>query len=249
MRNKYLLLFVLAFSVLVMSGGCGSSSDDPVSNDSGSSSGTYLTSSDITTTETLSTSDSNTHALYVSGDTQSYSHLRVSKTVDSSGEDSDFYGTNAAVLAANGATLTLTDLLITTDGAYANGVFSYGEGTTVHVKDSVIITSSRNSGGIMVTGGGVLSADNLTIKTSGGSSAAIRSDRGGGTMNVNGGSYTTSGTGSPAIYSTADVTVSNAHLESKVAQGVVIEGKNSVTLNDCELVADNNTHNSDKSTH
>ena len=143
MRNKYILPFLLALSVLVMSGGCGSSNDDPVSSNTtnnGNSSGTYLTSIDITTTETLSATDSDKHALEVSGDgaASTRSNLLITKTGDSSGEDSDFYGTNAAVLAANGATLTLTDSLITTDGAYANGVFSYGSGTTVNVKDSVI---------------------------------------------------------------------------------------------------------------
>ncbi|MGX8688507.1 MAG: hypothetical protein ACSW8K_11990, partial [bacterium] len=62
-----------------------------------------------------------------------------------------------------------------------------------------------------------------------------------------GGCYTTSGTGSPVIYSTADITVSDAYLESTASQGVVVEGKNSVTLKDVTLAADNNTKNSDKS--
>lgn len=66
-------------------------------------------------------------------------------------------------------------------------------------------------------------------------------------MNVTGGIYTTNGRGSPAIYSTADITVNKAQLESTSSQGVVIEGKNSVTLNDVVLIADNNTQNSDKS--
>ena len=37
----------------------------------------------------------------------------------------------------------------------------------------------------MVTGGGIINAENLTITTSGGSSAAIRSDKGGGTITAN----------------------------------------------------------------
>ena len=139
-------------------------------------------------TQTLTVTGSNTHAILASADISSYSNLGITKTGDSSGEDADFYGTNAAVLAAN-------------------GVFSYGSGTTINVNDSVIITCSNNSGGIMTTGGGTMNAENLTIETSGGFSAAIRSDRGGGTVNVNNGSYTTSGQGSPAIYSTADITV------------------------------------------
>ena len=66
-------------------------------------------------------------------------------------------------------------------------------------------------------------------------------------MSVAGGLYTTSGSGSPVIYSTADITVSDATMESSASQGVVVEGKNSVTLNNVQLVADNNTKNSDKS--
>lgn len=92
-----------------------------------------------------------------------------------------------------------------------------------------------------------MNATNLNIHTTGNSSAAIRSDRGGGTVNVNGGVYLTDGKGSPAIYSTADITVSDATLESTASQGVVVEGRNSVTLNNVTLIADNNTKNSDKS--
>ena len=96
-------------------------------------------------------------------------------------------------------------------------------------------------------GGGTMNATNLTIHTTGNSSAAIRSDRGGGTVNVTGGSYTTDGTGSPVIYSTADITVSDAQMESTASQGVVVEGHNSVTLNNVNLTASNTTKNSDKS--
>ena len=134
-----------------------------------------------------------------------------------------------------------------TDGKHANGVFSYGEGTTVNISDSVIETSGNCSGGLMTTGGGTMNASNLVIHTTGNSSAAIRSDRGGGTVNVTGGSYTTDGTGSPVIYSTADITVSDASMESTASQGVVVEGQNSVTLNNVNLTANNVTKNSDKS--
>ena len=95
----------------------------------------------------------------------------------------------------------------------------------------------------MTTGGGTMNAANLDIHTTGNSSAAIRSDRGGGTVNVDGGTYVTDGKGSPVIYSTADITVSNATLESTTSEGVVVEGKNSVTLNNVSLTADNNAHN------
>ena len=101
----------------------------------------------------------------------------------------------------------------------------------------------------MVTGGGTLTADNLTVTTQGNSSAAIRSDRGGGTMTVNGGTYTSNGQGSPAIYSTADVTVNDAKLISTKSEGVVVEEKNSVTLNNTTLTDTNNTLNGNSTTY
>lgn len=206
-----------------------------------------LTRDDITVNETISNDTSESHAITADGTTDSYANIEVTKTGDADGDEADFYGTNAAVFATNGATLDLTDVIVNTAGAHANAVFSYGEGTTVNIANSVIETTSNCSGGIMVTGGGKLNATNLAIHTTGNSSAAIRSDRGGGTQNVNGGSYTTDGTGSPVIYSTADVNVTNATLTSTASQGVVVEGKNSVELTDCDLTASNTTKNSNKS--
>ncbi len=173
--------------------------------------------------------------------------MRVDKTGEADGDEADFYGENAAVFATNGGTLTLKEVVVKTDGTHANAVFSYGEGTTVNIANAYIETSGNCSGGLMTTGGGTMNAENLTINTSGNSSAAIRSDRGGGTVNVTGGNYTTSGTGSPVIYSTADITVSDATMTSTASQGVVVEGKNAVTLNNVNLTADNNKKNSDKS--
>ena len=174
----------------------------------------------------------------------------VTKIGDSDGGDNcNFYGLNAAVLAMGGADVTISGGAITTDGDGANGVFSYGgnggqngaagDGTTVTISDTTITTTGDGSGGIMTTGGGVTIASNLTIETSGRSSAAIRTDRGGGIVTVDGGSYTTNGLGSPAIYSTADVSVANAQLVSNLSEGVCIEGKNSIALTDCDLTASN----------
>ena len=207
----------------------------------------YLTESDIAINETLNNSEDGGHAITADSGSASYSNVLVTKTGDSDGDEADFYGENAAVFATDGSTLDLNSIVVKTDGKHANGVFSYGEGTTVNISDSYIKTTGNCSGGLMTTGGGTMNANNLTIETSGNSSAAIRSDRGGGTVNVSGGYYTTSGKGSPVIYSTADITVSDATLASTTSEGVVIEGKNSVTLNNVSLTADNNAHNSDKS--
>lgn len=196
---------------------------------------------------TLTNNSDGKHVIEVDGKTESYSDKTVTKTGDSDGDEADFYGENSAIFATNKATLDLKNMTINTDGKHANAVFSYGEGTTVNISDSNIKTSGNCSGALMTTGGGTMNATNITAETTGNSSATIRSDRGGGTVNVTGGTFKTSGTGSPAIYSTADITVNDAQLESTASQGVVVEGKNSATLNNTTLVANNNTKNSDKS--
>jgi len=187
-------------------------------------------------------------------DAVSLTNISVTKSGDSNGGDNcNFYGLNAALLVMGGSTTTISGASITSDASGANGVFSYGgnggrngaagDGTTVIISDSTITTTGDGSGGIMTTGGGVTYASNLTVETSGRSSAAIRTDRGGGTVVVDGGSYTSNGLGSPAIYSTADITVSNATLTSNLSEGVCIEGKNSITLIDCDLTANNTSMN------
>ena len=208
--------------------------------------------------ESFSSTTGGTNALALTdGSTASYTNITVTKTGDASGQSEtyDWYGTNAGILASGGSKLTISgsSTIISTDAVGGNAVFSYGggsgDGTTVTISDATITTTSRNSGGIMTTGGGIMNAKNLTITTSGGSSAAIRSDKGGGTVTVNGGTYTTSGQGSPAIYSTAAITGSDVTLKSNTAQVVVIEGGNSVALTNSTLTANHSTKNGQDSTH
>ncbi len=187
-------------------------------------------------------------------ETVSLNGISVSKTGDSDGGDNcNFYGLNAAMLVMGGGTTGITGATIESSASGANGVFCYGgnggqngaggDGTTVILSDTTITTTGDGSGGIMTTGGGTTYANNLTVETSGRSSAAIRTDRGGGTVVADGGTYTSNGLGSPAIYSTADITVKNATLTSHLSEGVCIEGKNTITLENCDLTANNTAMN------
>lgn len=184
----------------------------------------------------FSSENDDENALRADGVTVSLADCTITKTGSSSNtENGDFYGMNAALLAENGAQVTVTGGEVTTSATNGNGIFSYGSGTVVNVSGTKIRTAERNSGGIQTTGGGKMNAEDLDVQTEGNSSAAIRSDRGGGTVNVKGGTYVTNGTGSPAIYSTADISVSDAVLTANNSEGIVVEGKNSVKLTDCTL--------------
>ena len=194
------------------------------------------------------------NALRIDGATVTLDGITVDKSAGatSNTENGDFYGVNAALLATDGATVTIKNAAVTSSAQNGNGVFSYGSGTTVTISNSTITTTADNSGGIQTTGGGTTNAENLTVETSGNSSAAIRSDRGGGTVNVNGGSYTSNGYNSPAVYSTADITVKNAALIANNSEALVIEGKNSISLEDCTVtgnMSDTQGASSDENVH
>lgn len=219
--------------------------------DKKASGATQITAAEILDGYAFTSTAANENAILVNtADEVTISNSTVDKTGDSDGgDDSNFYGKNAAVLVEGGSTTTLTNLTITSDAKGANGIFSYGgngghngsdgDGTKVIIKDSIITTTGDGSGGTMTTGGGITNASNLTVTTNGQSSAAIRTDRGGGTVYVDGGTYTSNGLGSPAIYSTAEIHVANAALVSNLSEGVCIEGLNSIELTDCDLTANN----------
>ncbi len=175
-------------------------------------------------------------------------NAKIKKTGDANDENADFYGTNAALLAINEAKIEMDKATITTNGKYANAVFSYGT-ATININNSKISTSGDNSGGIMVAGGGQINAKKNTVVTKGNSSAAIRSDRGGGHITVEGGKYQTSGKGSPAIYSTANISVSSATLTSTASEGIVVEGANSVDITNTTLTDNNTTLNGNSETY
>ena len=187
--------------------------------------------------ESYSSTGDDENALRVDGATVNFDGISVNKESGStsSPENGDFYGINAAILATNGATVTISNADIKSSAQSGNGVFSYGTGTTVNISDSTIVTTKDNSGGIQTTGGATTNASNLNVTTSGNSSAAIRSDRGGGTVNVDGGTYTSNGYNSPAVYSTADITISDATLTANNSESLVIEGENSINISDSTI--------------
>ena len=261
-----LLTLALTYSSDKLLSNNSTNKDNQMNNNMESENVTYKGAEEITKDTTISSGEyestnSYENAILVSGDiTSSLSNITVTKKGDSTSADgSSFYGNNSAILAKSGATLTLDNINVTTSSNGANGVFSYGgsattnnsnsDGTNVTISNSKITTTGDNAGGIMTTGGGKTTANNLTINTSGTSSAAIRSDRGGETVTVNKGTYTTAGTGSPSIYSTADITVNNVTLVSKASEGIVIEGKNKVTINNTKLTDSNTKLNGQSTTY
>ncbi len=159
--------------------------------------------------------------------------LRKEEGDATSADAASFRGVNAAVRTSGNAVLYLKDCEIEASAKNATGVFAY-ENSSITLEDCIINVTGGGAGGVQVAGGGTLTGRNLTVSSA--SKAAIRSDRGGGTMILDGGTYTSTGSnGCPSIYSTADITVCNAACVSEKSRAVIIEGKNTVTLDNCVL--------------
>jgi hypothetical protein len=194
----------------------------------------------ITSDQTYSTSTSDQNAICVTG-TKAYLTL-LNPTITSSAittvdGDSSFYGLDAAVLDYNGGDLTIDGGTITTSGSGGNMVYSYGTGTVTISNATLSSTSSDNGHGIYAAGAGTIVANNVTATSTGGSSSIVATDQGGGTVTINGGSYTAEGGKSAGIYSTGAITTYNASFTSIEAEAAVIEGDNSIVLNNSTLIS------------
>lgn len=198
--------------------------------------------------------ESDTPAIKVaSGGSLTLTYSYITKTGDtSSTENSGFYGFNSGVLASSSSssssysgtdettTLTMTDCTIETDASGANGAFAFGEDATVTLDHVTIVTTGdSNSRGVDATYGGTVVITDSTISTQGGSCAALATDRYDNAnaptiiaTNVEG---TTAGSGSPGIYCTGTFTVTDSILTATGSEAAVIEGLNSITLNNTDI--------------
>ena len=144
-----------------------------------SENGTYT---DITYTST----GDDENALRIDGADVTLDGITVDKSAGatSNTENGDFYGVNAALLATNGASVTITNARVTSSAQNGNGVFSYGIVTTVNISNSVITTTADNSGGIQTTGGGTTIDSGCTWTLTG--DCVITSLTNNGTISFNG---------------------------------------------------------------
>ncbi|MGI6232843.1 MAG: hypothetical protein ACOYJF_08345 [Prevotella sp.] len=173
--------------------------------------------------------------------TATLNRCRIEKLGDtgSRGDNSSFFGINAAVYAASKGVLTLRDCKVTTNADGANAFFCYNGGKLYLYNDTCENLSPR-SRGIHCTGGNgaTVYAYNCKMVTRKATSSTIATDRGGGTVYVNGGYYEANGEKCAIIYSTGDIHVtgitgiSNSREQGDIAD---IEGDNSVIIDSCRL--------------
>lgn len=153
----------------------------------------------------------------------------------------NFYGLNSAVVAVGeGSLIEMKGCSVTTDAEYANAIFSC-DNAHIRISDGITIRTTKNSSrGLYATCAGVIEAEGVVdIDTKGAHCAALATDRGGGTVTVGSPNtkhhslLNTAGSGSPCIYSTGDITAYQASGAALVSQTMVVEGKNTITIEGC----------------
>jgi len=158
----------------------------------------------------------------------------------SSNDGSSFFGLNAAVLASEGGRITLRKGAITTTGSGANGLFATDKGSQIHAADLEIRAEAGGGHGAMTSNGGAIALERCSIFTRGAHGAPLATDRGGGSVSAVDCLLTAAGEGSPLLYSTGELKGTRLSGEAAISEAVVIEGKNSVTLLDCQLTGNKN---------
>ena len=189
------------------------------------------------TNEKISATGADQNAVLASnGGEITISGATINKSGDTKSEDEcNFYGVNSGVVAAGASTITISNSTINTDSEGSNAIFATGDASVINVSNVTINTTKNSSRGLDATYNGTIIAKDTNITTLGAHCAALATDRGEGTIHVTGGTMSTVGEGSPAIYSTGNITAKGANLKATGSEAAVVEGKNSITLYDCDI--------------
>jgi hypothetical protein len=240
-------------------GGTPPSGEPPSGNNGvgGSSSNTYdytnyqavSTNENLSNSEKISTtSDQSVVYITESGKTITDSTITKESGVSSNIENSEFFGVNAAVLVQGGG-LTISGGTINTKAQGANALCVTNQGTATITGTTITSTGESSARGLHATYGGTITAVRVTVSSTGGSCATLATDRGEGTVTCSGCNLSTGGSGSPLIYSTGVIKVTdNTEGTATRAQAVVVEGKNSATVENSNLKCNGigNRNNVDK---
>lgn len=153
----------------------------------------------------------------------------------SSLEIGDSRGFNAALLAADGAKVTLSDSSAESSAPSGNALFSCGEGSVITASRTEIRTSGPHSAGLMTSDGGIIRAEEMNVITQGDFSSPIRAGQGGGVITVRNGTFVSGGLHAPAIHSAGDIAVYGASLAAARSAGILLAENGKIALENCTL--------------
>ncbi|MGI6557348.1 MAG: hypothetical protein ACOX1H_08645 [Pseudoramibacter sp.] len=159
---------------------------------------------------------------------------------DENGDNCNFYGLNASVLAVGSKTKAyISDSSITSTSTGSNGIFATDSAKVYANNVKITTKNGQNARGLDATYGGTIYANQMDISTAKEHCAALATDRGGGYISVTNSKLATKGSGSPLLYSTGDIEVENVTGTASGSQIAGMEGLNRILIYNSKLTSTN----------
>ncbi|MET8474936.1 hypothetical protein ABZY90_12910 [Streptomyces sp. NPDC006422] len=150
---------------------------------------------------------------------------------------SDGHGLNAAVLARDGGTLTMSGGRMSTQDKGSTGVFASGKDTRATLHSGGIRTHGSSARGVTAAHGGELDLTYVEIDTAGTQAAPVAVGPGGGKVTVSGGTMTSAGCGSPGVQTAGEVSLSQTLFDLANSEAFTVEAGGSLKLKDVRASA------------
>ena len=152
-------------------------------------------------------------------------------------QEGSMTGLNAAVLA-EGGTIYLEDLTVTSNALGGNNVYAHGKGSEVHLKnvrlDAYGAAANRC---IYLSWGGKVTAENCEFTSRGFISSTVATDTGGGDIILNRCAVRNLGHNGASLYSTGNITATECICIAPECEGLIIVGNNTIDLTDCYVLS------------
>ncbi|MFJ9181228.1 hypothetical protein [Streptomyces sp. NPDC102360] len=150
---------------------------------------------------------------------------------------SEGHGLNAAALARDGGTLTMSGGRMSTQGKGSTGVFASGKDAKATLSSGGIRTHGASARGVAAAHGGVLDLTYVEIDTAAAQAAPVAVGPGGGKVTVSGGTMTSAGCGSPGVQTAGDVSLSQTLFDLANSEAFTVEAGGSLSLKDVRASA------------
>ncbi|KAJ5389287.1 uncharacterized protein N7496_000355 [Penicillium cataractarum] len=147
-----------------------------------------------------------------------------------------FFGTNAAVLAANHSQLYLSDVNITTHNGAAN-IYAYGTDTVVDAENIWLYSSGPTAHGLYASGNGTINARNVQVFSGGNRCSAFSGDNPAGYIYIRDSVARTAGIGSAVGFVLGEMNLTNVVGSAERSPAFFTIGGAVGSCTNCELTA------------
>ncbi len=157
-----------------------------------------------------------------------------------------YYGLNSALIIKDGSNGEISESTIKTNSNYSPGIYVTGTGSEAMLNNINLTTEKNNSNAITSSDISSVTGESLNINTTGNSSSAIKTMNEDSGITINSSIIKTTGTLSPLFYSNGKIEINNVEGTSLKSYIGIVEGKNSLSITESELITNTGTIDSNE---